>query len=328
MDGVDAPRLGDDAVAQPAHRRQRLVDLDAGGVDRLGRRGEHRIEPPEILHELERTGQLLAGRLGRVVEQRRRLGEPGREPLGVLQAPELAAQLVFLPHAQARGVELAHLEPHQVLALRAVPGGGPCPLGFLARRAMLRVQRGDPRGGLLGVGEAVEQLQLADRLQQPLVLVLAVDLDQRVAEPFEEADGHRRVVHERAVAAGAGQLAPDDDLAVVVGDEPGVVENGARAVGASEREERLDRRRLGVGADHVGLRATAAHEHDRVDQDRLAGPGLAGEDVEAGGEGDGDGLDDGEVSEAQLAEHRPDARSRAGEAQEVSGRRRLSAPPT
>src|SRR5207237_783577 len=66
VDGVDAPRLGDDAVAQPAHRRQRLVDLDAGGIDRLGRRGEHRIEPPEILHELERTGQLLAGRLGRV----------------------------------------------------------------------------------------------------------------------------------------------------------------------------------------------------------------------------------------------------------------------
>jgi hypothetical protein len=51
---------------------------------------------------------------------------------------------------------------------------------------MLREQVADPIAQLLGVREAVEQLELAGRLEQALVLVLAVDLDQVIAETLEK----------------------------------------------------------------------------------------------------------------------------------------------
>jgi hypothetical protein len=53
------------------------------------------------------------------------------------------------------------------------------------------------------------------------------------------------------------------------------------------------------------LRARTAEKKQRVDQDRLPGARLAGEDVQAGGEDNGDVFDDREVSDPQLAEHPP-----------------------
>src|SRR2546429_6528029 len=44
-------------------------------------------------------------------------------------------------------------------------------------------------------------------------------------------------------------------------------------------------------------------EGERIDQHRLSGARLPGQDVEAGGEGERDVSDDGEVADAQLREH-------------------------
>ena len=59
-----------------------------------------------------------------------------------------------------------------------------------------------------------------------------------------------------------------------------------------------------AGADQVARRAAAEQQADRFDQDRLAGAGLAGQDVEAGVELDLDRVDDREVLDAEEAEHR------------------------
>ena len=134
------------------------------------------------------------------------------------------------------------------------------------------------------------------------MLVLAVDLNEGVAQPLEEADRDRRVVHERAMPAAARELAADDHLAVLEG-QARLVERRHRAV--RDLEDRLHRRRLGVRANHVGLSARTPKEEDRVDQNRLACAGLSGEDVEAWSEGDGKVLDDREVSDSQLTQHPP-----------------------
>ena len=133
------------------------------------------------------------------------------------------------------------------------------------------------------------------------MLVLAVHLYERVAEPLEEADRDRRVVDEGAMAAATRELAADHDLAVLH-SQPRLVEHGRHAA-VGHGEHRLDGGGLGVGANHIGLRARTAHQENRVDQDGFAGAGLAGEDVEAGGEGDGDVLDHREVPDPQLAQH-------------------------
>ena len=51
--------------------------------------------------------------------------------------------------------------------------------------------------------------------------------------------------------------------------------------GRDVREERLDHRLLGAGAHEVGVGTTAERDVERLEQDRLAGARLAGDDVEA-----------------------------------------------
>ena len=135
------------------------------------------------------------------------------------------------------------------------------------------------------------------------MLVLAVKLDQVITEPLEQGHGDGGVVDERAVAAPARELAPHDELAVFE-REPRLVQDVRHRTARLDVEDRFHGGRLGVGPDHVGLGAGAPHQQDRVDEHGLASAGLAGEHVEAGAEGDGDGLDDGEVPDAQLAQHR------------------------
>ena len=119
------------------------------------------------------------------------------------------------------------------------------------------------------------------------MLVLPVQLD--------EARGRGRAA--RAAVASAPSmkerlrpwlrdLAADDQLAAVASLEDG-----------------FDGRLRLAGPDQVGGRAAAEQQADGLDEDRLAGAGLPGQDVEAGLELDLDGLDDRQVPDAEEAEH-------------------------
>src|SRR5581483_7449577 len=65
----------------------------------------------------------------------------------------------------------------------------------------------------------------------------------------------------------------------------------------------------GAGPDHLGRRALAEQQRQRVHEQRLAGPRLAGEHVEAGRERQRDVGDDGEIADPQLGEHYSRSRS-------------------
>ena len=116
------------------------------------------------------------------------------------------------------------------------------------------------------------------------MLVLAVELDEQVAQALEEPHGRGAVVDEDAVPARSPELALDDELAVL---EPvaGFVEQGGDRTRPVDVEEGLHDGALLAGADQLRLRARADDEQDRVDQDGLAGSGLAGQHVEAGASG-------------------------------------------
>ena len=66
---------------------------------------------------------------------------------------------------------------------------------------------------------------------------------------------------------------------------------------------RLDRRELLAGPHQVARRAGAEQQADGLDEDRLAGAGLARQHGEAGVELDLEPLDDGEMLDAQIAQH-------------------------
>ena len=128
------------------------------------------------------------------------------------------------------------------------------------------------------LGEAVEQLEVAGRTQQLRLLELSVDVDQRVAELGQQRDRRRAAVDVDAALAGARQMAADQDLAVV---EP---ERLAQLVGHAAFEQAFDRCLVGVAADQVGGRPRPAQQRQRLQDDALAGAGLAGQDVQAGTE--------------------------------------------
>ncbi|MEZ4369011.1 MAG: hypothetical protein R2939_22430 [Kofleriaceae bacterium] len=146
-------------------------------------------------------------------------------------------------------------------------------------------------------------------IDEPLVLVLAREVDQHRAELGQPRRRRQRAVDVGPAAATALDGAAHEHLvgAAVVegGRQAGAVEDPAhprREVGR-HLEDRLDHRLVGAGARDVGRRPPAAQQVDGLDDERLAGAGLAGEDVEALAQLDGDVGQDGEVGDAEVSEH-------------------------
>ena len=106
------------------------------------------------------------------------------------------------------------------------------------------------------------------------------------ASSFKLARRRQRSVDERAAAAVGGNLAPDQDLFVPT------------------LENRLDAGGVLAGPDEVAGRAAAEQQVDCSDENRLAGAGFAGQDVQAGVEFDLDRIDDRQMGDAKETKHR------------------------
>ena len=137
----------------------------------------------------------------------------------------------------------------------------------------------------LVVAEVVEQLALHVGAQQQLVLVLAVNVQQLLAELAQQRDRHRAAVDGGAAASLGGDRAPQDALGLLVG----VLQipfarpfQCPRA--AAEVEFGAEFGPVAAVAHPLGVAAVAEQAADRVDQDRLAGAGLAGQHGHAGSE--------------------------------------------
>ncbi len=148
--------------------------------------------------------------------------------------------------------------------------------------------------------EPVEDLQLGRRERQLAVLVLAVEGQQHARDLAQVGDGGRA-----AVEVGAG--------APVGAHTPG--EHELLGVGAEQLRERIAQALVGSVEDTLDVclararphdparRAAAQQQIERVGEHRLAGPGLAGEDVQPRSEAQLSTLDQQQVLDAQLLQH-------------------------
>ena len=183
------------------------------------------------------------------------------------RGPELGLELGVLARTRGGGRDLIGLVAKQLDAAsqlvrigqelgRGRDAGAPGPV----RLRDLRQQRSV-------AAEPVEQAQLARRLEEALLLVLAVDLGQACAERRQPADGHRAIVDPHERAAVGPDLAADDDRSLPRGDHlcQRIVVRGDRGV-----EDRLHAGGIGPGANLVGRGTSAERERKRVDDQRLA----------------------------------------------------------
>jgi hypothetical protein len=238
----------------------------------------------------------------------------------MLETSALRPQRLLLPDSQAGGVQLRDLKAEDVLALRPLPLRCACLLHRVARRAVAREEIAHAGRHLAGTGELVEELTLGGRLKEPLLLVLSVNLDQGFPQPLQQCHGHGRVVDECPVAARSCDFSPHDDV-LVLEDDARLVEDRARARTPRHVEHRLDGGRIGMVTDQLGARPRATHEQQRVDEDGLARPGLAAEDIQSGGKRHHGTFDHRDVAHPQLGQHERNARSALAVRQVVSRRR-------
>src|SRR5581483_11482149 len=152
---------------------------------------------------------------------------------------------------------------------------------LVARRTEDRERR---ERGITGV--AVERAALHGRGEQRLVAVLAMEVDERRADVGKLGDGGDAPVDVGARPAIAGEHTREDHFAPLVGLEAPFDACFGRAL-----------------PDERGVGTPPEEQLDRLDEQRLAGTGLAGDRGAAGIEQHGDVVDDPEVSDVELAEH-------------------------
>ena len=130
---------------------------------------------------------------------------------------------------------------------------------------------------MLGVAEAVEDLQLRARKRQLAVLVLTVEREQR-ARRRRAALRRRRAAVQIGARASVGADAPREHELLGVGGSTRSPSCSRSDVG--QIEDPLDIGLAGAGADDPGPRAAAEQQVERVREHGLARAGLAGEHVQ------------------------------------------------
>ena len=218
------------------------------------------------------------------------------------QPPVLGADGLELAGLQLETAQLLDLVTQEVALARALGRGAPEP-GRRRPRALPGLPSGAKlRQALPRACEVVQDLALGIAAQERLMGVLAVDLHEELADVAQALHGDRPPVDEgpRAAVAADGPAQHAGPLGV------GELELG---------EARLDRGQAGGLEDGGDLGALAAGAHDararpvpqdeteRVEQNRLAGAGLAREHGHPRADLEGHPLDDGQVADLELGQH-------------------------
>ena len=233
------------------------------------------------------------------------------QALGVLQQAPAGGEAVLFAGLGRERVELGQMMAQQILFVAA--GGGE------ARCLRLAQARGTPivpglahrRGCRHVPGESVEDRAMIGRVQEAALLELTLDLDQAVAELAQEADAGRLVIDKGAAAAvGAQQPAQHDRFAIIV--EAGFAQHRIGRVIAPDREFGGDRRLARALAHQPGLAAPPHRQTERVEQDRLPRPGLAGQHAQPLAKGQIKPIDQDNFAYGQAEQHSPNDIGTAG----------------
>ena len=308
LDLVEAAGRGVDALAVAAQLARQVVGLDGERLRPLGERVERRID---ALHRRQGAGggggalERAGGLQRRVPFQRGQpAGHRAPQALQVAQPLALRLQLGLLGLARLGALDLLEL-PHQQVELAVARARTRLQL---LQRALGRPRvgvGGRARGAALDLGraaEAVEDVELGGGERELAVLVLAVERQQRAADVAQ-------VGRRRAAPAEVGARAP---LRADAAGEHDLVGVGRQALPqllaqlVGQREDALDVR-LGRARPHDARPWLAAQQQvERVGEHGLAGAGLPRQGVEPRAEAQFGALDQQQVLDAELVEHRLD----------------------
>ena len=151
--------------------------------------------------------------------------------------------------------------------------------------------------------EGVERLPLRARLQQPVLVGLAVDGDQRLGHLGQPGDRHRGAAHERTGPALGRDVAGQQHV-VALDLAAGLVDGRGDVGQVAHPQRALDPGGPAARPDRPAVGAAAEQQPERGHHHRLAGAGLAGDHGQPGPELQGGRLDHAEAGDPQLLKHR------------------------
>ncbi len=290
------------AVQVVAQFRGGLAGLDHGAVEQIHHPGQLRIGFAHLAHVVQAAGEQAggAGRIVAVQGQQHPLASL-QQAAGVGQPPVFGLQLGQFALGQIQFFQLPDLVAQQFQPVVALAGGLAQPVQF--RLLVAPVPEGFRQFAEQAAmaGEVVQQLALGLTAQQGLVLVLAVQIHQHLAQLSQAGGRCRLAVDEGLRGAIGGDHPADDALAGAVQFvflQPGL--GLGRIVGA---EGDADFGLIGPVADHAGVGPIAQRQPQGIEQDRFAGAGLAGEHGQSTLQGQFQALDDGEVPDVKVGQH-------------------------
>ena len=145
---------------------------------------------------------------------------------------------------------------------------------------------------------------MARRLDERALVVLAVDLHDLLRDGAHRLQADRLIVDEGA-GAPVGELQAAQDEIAVDRDVLRRRRTARRMIGREIEDGGHLALRL-AGAHQRSVAAAAERERERVEQNRLAGAGLAGEHRQPRPEGEVEVVDEDDVADRELDEHRRD----------------------
>ena len=258
----------------------RLDQLDAGRFEQLGHRRQGRIELGQLACiggavRKQGRGRVLVVAVERVDQLLTALQQRGGMRKATMVVDEARIRLA----GKGMFLQFLMLETQVVEAVRiAFFGAGQfgdaaVEIGDAARGA------GHALDAVRMLGEGVEQGELVLARQQGLMLVLTMDLDQEAGGFAQHRQRHRTVVEPGARAAVAAHDAAQAQLFLVI--QFLLAQPGAGLGQGAQVEFGRHLGAFGAMADHPGIAATAGQQHQGIDQQRLAGTGLAGKDSQS-----------------------------------------------
>ena len=171
--------------------------------------------------------------------------------------------------------------------------------------------------GLGQAAEGIQQCPVLNRVQQTLVVELAVDFDQILADPLQQADADRRIIDESARAAIRPQRTAQDNqaaavAAVVQGGNAMFFKLGQDRGARSDLKGRRDGCRAATGAYKAGLGPSAQRQTQGIQKDRFSGPRFAGQHTEPGRKIQHQTVNEYDIPDGQVRQHGPVTRTSCG----------------
>ncbi len=305
LDGFEFARVEFEVARGGFEHRQCLVGLVGGAFGGDQRLVEQPLGAVARAFQTPRRASQRRLRPGGAGKFGNRLVQGFSEPLGVLQQRAARGEPILFAGFGRQGVELGQVVAQKVLFLAAGGGAARPFLLALPRCAPIAPGRGQCGHVARVLGEGVEGHAVVGGIEQAALLELALDLDQAVAELAQQADACRLVVDKGPAApVAAQQPAQHDRIAVAV--EPGLAQDRICRVIAPDREFGGDRRLAGAVAHEPGFTAFPQRQPQRIEQDRLPRPGLAGQHAQPRSKRQIEPVDQDNLAYGQPQQHSPD----------------------